>query len=547
MHWMLKAAITVMISGMLALAGTAQLSGNYTIDPQGSGTRNYTTFAAATAALKAGVSGPVVFSVASTTFKEGVSITSAIHGASAVNTVTFTAPGNPTTLDGGGLEIGADWLRFSNLTIIGWRYTGIGFTNVNAATPRHNVISHVLVEKPSGSSVIQALYFAMGSEQNLIQHCTFRGGGRNQVVQIQGTGNVIDHCEFDGQGQCVMVVGNAGDKTIFQNCVIHSPGTAFCLREGHDNNLFVSNVFVSSIAQPTVAFLRDGSSPRQWSGCATFKNNIVINLGGGPAIAFDVHPLGTVLNPLVSDHNCFYAPNTSNVIQVYGILPTWPGQSYFAGSLAAFRAWQKNNPQFLVPGGPAGYDLNSIEGDPGLVSLTPPYDIHLKPTSPLIDKGTATIVEPYQTQIPPHRVPHDLDGEVRGWKPDIGADEIAASLTGSGGTSPGSIHALVARRRRATAGAATRSARRSAPAPSRSAGARSVSGWTTSWCSRWVRTGRRSSRATAARWMHTGNGTAEHPAAQDHSTRRPGDPLGLRHLRSAGEVRHLVRSRRPTA
>jgi hypothetical protein len=95
-----RVALVVLFSFLLAGGAAAQLSGNYTIDPQGSGSRNYTSFKAATDALKAGVSGPVVFSVASTTFKEGVSITSAIKGASAVNTVTFTAPGSPATLVG---------------------------------------------------------------------------------------------------------------------------------------------------------------------------------------------------------------------------------------------------------------------------------------------------------------------------------------------------------------------------------------------------------------------------------------------------------------
>ncbi|MBN2491544.1 MAG: hypothetical protein JXQ29_11910, partial [Planctomycetes bacterium] len=74
-----------------------------------------------------------------------------------------------------------------------------------------------------------------------------------------------------------------------------------------------------------------------------------------------------------------------------------------------------------------------------------PYDVHLRMTSPLIDRGTSKLVESYQTLPQNLAVTHDVDGEVRGWQPDIGADEIAASLVGSGSTSIGGTQNLVLR------------------------------------------------------------------------------------------------------
>jgi hypothetical protein len=82
---------------LVALPAFGQLSGTYTIDASGSGTSNYTTFAAATTALStSGVNGPVIFNVASGTYTEQVTIP-AYTGTSTTNTVTFQANPSNTT------------------------------------------------------------------------------------------------------------------------------------------------------------------------------------------------------------------------------------------------------------------------------------------------------------------------------------------------------------------------------------------------------------------------------------------------------------------
>ncbi len=76
----------------LAPMGVAQMSGTYTIDPNGIGPLNFVDFSTATAALSVqGVNGPVVLEVAPGIYAEQWQI-SPIPGASVTNTVTFKSP-----------------------------------------------------------------------------------------------------------------------------------------------------------------------------------------------------------------------------------------------------------------------------------------------------------------------------------------------------------------------------------------------------------------------------------------------------------------------
>jgi len=112
---------------VLSMPMFAQLSGSYTIDANGTGTSNYTTIGAATAALStSGVSGAVTFNVASGTYTEQVTLT-AVTGASSTNTITFqgsvTAPSTITytpaaSADNWTVRLdGADYITLDNLTI----------------------------------------------------------------------------------------------------------------------------------------------------------------------------------------------------------------------------------------------------------------------------------------------------------------------------------------------------------------------------------------------------------------------------------------------
>ena len=70
LRWLGVVALAVLTTPMFA-----QLSGSYTIDPNGTGTNNYTSFTSAISALStSGVSGPVTFNVKQGTYTEQVTI-----------------------------------------------------------------------------------------------------------------------------------------------------------------------------------------------------------------------------------------------------------------------------------------------------------------------------------------------------------------------------------------------------------------------------------------------------------------------------------------
>ncbi|MBE0644554.1 MAG: hypothetical protein IH600_10785 [Bacteroidetes bacterium] len=138
------------------------LNGIYTINPTGSGNRNFTSFTNAVNALNAvGVSGPVTFNVASATYNEQFTL-GAIAGASATNTVTFNGgTGNAAsriithnvgtsyqsviTLDG------ADHVKFKNLTVNSTNSTyGYGFLFTNSAD--YNEISDCVINLPANTT-----------------------------------------------------------------------------------------------------------------------------------------------------------------------------------------------------------------------------------------------------------------------------------------------------------------------------------------------------------------------------------------------------------
>ena len=80
-----------LVLGCLVLVASlgAQMSGSYTIDPNGTGARNFKDFAnAAYQLFVQGVSGPVILDVASGTYSKAIAI-APISGASQKNTITF--------------------------------------------------------------------------------------------------------------------------------------------------------------------------------------------------------------------------------------------------------------------------------------------------------------------------------------------------------------------------------------------------------------------------------------------------------------------------
>jgi hypothetical protein len=138
------------------------MNGVYTINPSGSGSRNFTSFTNAIAALNgAGIGGPVIFNVAAATYNETFSI-GPIVGASATNTVTFDGgTGNAASRiitysipAAGGSVItlnGADYVRLKNLTVNSTNAT-YGYCILFTNKADYNEVSNCVLNVPANTS-----------------------------------------------------------------------------------------------------------------------------------------------------------------------------------------------------------------------------------------------------------------------------------------------------------------------------------------------------------------------------------------------------------
>lgn len=110
------------------------VSGDYTIDPAGTGNRNYTSFASAVAALECGIAGWVTFHVAPGTYTEQVRIRR-IPGATDTSRVTFLSANRnaaSVTLTFNSTSTGSNYvLKLDSSSHITYKYITIKATNSN--------------------------------------------------------------------------------------------------------------------------------------------------------------------------------------------------------------------------------------------------------------------------------------------------------------------------------------------------------------------------------------------------------------------------------
>jgi hypothetical protein len=151
---------TIRVNDTSQVTKQPSISGNYTIDPAGSGATNFTTFAAAISALSAtGVCGPVNFTVAPGTYSTQVIIGN-IAGASVINTITFDGV-NPTNsiissnqpTSSVVLMNASRFITFKNFTVTNTSTTtGTGIGMVGAVTNIKIINNRVNVAIQSGTS-----------------------------------------------------------------------------------------------------------------------------------------------------------------------------------------------------------------------------------------------------------------------------------------------------------------------------------------------------------------------------------------------------------
>ncbi|MBE0642558.1 MAG: hypothetical protein IH600_00585, partial [Bacteroidetes bacterium] len=185
----------------------APMSGIYTINPTGSGSRNFTSFTAAINALQTyNVGAAVTFQVAAATYNEQLTFPE-ISGASATKTITFDGgTGNAatriitynvaTSYQSVITLNGADFLKFKNLTVNSVNSTyGYGF--LFTAQASDNEISNCVINLPSNTSSTYHIGIVASSTTS---YSTTGDWGDNNIIQNNTINSGYYSIRWNGYG-----------------------------------------------------------------------------------------------------------------------------------------------------------------------------------------------------------------------------------------------------------------------------------------------------------------------------------------------------------
>jgi hypothetical protein len=432
---------------MLALSpfALAQMSGAFTIDPNGSGTTNFKSFDQACKALYvAGVNGPVEFHCAPGTYTESVFVPP-ISGVSATNTVTFhSVPIVPAVLKGS-FSNTFTFMSFAGYTHGNFVFDGLTFDSAPGfAIFATNNVPNIEIKnctfgpnhRPTSSSEFRhALIVKDNNDTNeagwKLHHnkMTFPnkvGTRTNYGVYMQNCGRwEIHHNEFALNGVTrglYLINDNTSLDKIYNNLFYGDVATTTSTDPGqisvysgdvsNFNNEVSHNTFVVNVPGASACVLMTwgtgvGRDTRSWG-------NIFHVTGPGVVYVHNQYNSSPIPS-LVSNGNCFWVPNGD-----IGRIGPSPGTPY-----TTLAQWQ------TAPL-PAPPDSNSIQADPLLISTTTPFILRPLPNSPAKDAATGT----------PSYVTDDYTGRVRDAKPDMGAYELSGfapfgtGCQGTGAQSP---------------------------------------------------------------------------------------------------------------
>ena len=320
---------------LLTMPAFAQLSGTYTIDPNGTGTTNYASFSAAVTALTtSGVSGPVTFNVTQGTYTEQVTI-NAITGTSATNKVTFksatantlpvnvtfasaTAATNNWTLRLNGVNnLEFDGIKFSNTTpAVG---TALPFScnvNMNGTTSNISFLNCSFTGSNTLGSTNHAFFFETGSLQTgawVFNNCQFVNTSRGINLNASQTSSItsltVTGCTFNTLDRGLTATNGttaavAGSSATITNNTFAAPAAA----------LGYNSINLGGIATVTIT----GNTQNNYAGIiasvastATVSNNSVT--GGTYAQGISVTGLSTAPVTATVSNNTLSANSTISV------------------------------------------------------------------------------------------------------------------------------------------------------------------------------------------------------------------------------------------
>jgi hypothetical protein len=437
------------------------LNGILSIGPQSTGSWNYTSFTSAINALiNHGICGPVVFEVQPGIYQEQISLYD-IPGIDSINTVTFrgfTGDSTSAVLQYAASSAtanwtvrfsNASWFRFEKMTI---KATGLSYGRAIVFSDHspYNVISNCVVEVPvGGSNTIVPIYSASTSldhhnkflrnrilngyyglhwhgmnASNLVQGTLIEGNhfeGWSYIgafIQYQDSmvfkGNIIRNLTAFANGYGLYAGYCHNANVITENRVELEPANEFGTNSGlHFHNCtgtsqkrgLIANNFVS-ISGTNMACLNNGILLNNTNNQDVLFNNV--NLTSGSTVSRGIVLTSGVGNNIKNNYSrngsggfAYYvssslAINESNFNNYHtsgNTLAYWGGNCNDLSALKLASLQESNSLNLLIP----------------FVSIT---DLHIL-SSNLSRKGQFS-----------QRVPNDIDGLTRSWKPTIGAHEV---------------------------------------------------------------------------------------------------------------------------
>ncbi len=443
------------------------LSGTYVIGATG----YYATVTAAVDTLEAhGVCGPVIMNIQTATYTEQVDIQE-IPGASATNTITFqslSGDSNDVVLtyalatfaDNYTVKLdGADYIIFQNMTISStdpFDNRVIEIANSATFNEFHNN-KLMTIAGSNGDEIVHSESASRNDSDNVFTNNWFLNG--NKGIWFEGPGAVtprtggltIENNLFE-TFRYGIYVEYITDVTINNNRMINAatsngPATQGILCRGCDSVLTISKNEIimidgtnnhgmelldcqGSVANPGVVANNmivaggTGTSRCIYTNATTNKNfcfNSLLTTGTNTSSSVAYYFNGPQsVNPnlnanFIVRNNIFMATNGYAIINSVGGINASDNNDYFSsgwvgGGRGALGEWDIAAINTLAELQTASSDdVNSMSVDPLYTSTT---DLHLQAASPVIGQGG-----------PPACVADDIDGDIRGGTPGIGADE----------------------------------------------------------------------------------------------------------------------------
>jgi len=369
------------VSANAAFTTWVAFGGAYDI---GGGAMHYATIVEAVdLMMTAGMGGPVTFNVYPGVYDGQVLINNTLSGLSAANPLIFqgvqgmAAPqvinttGSTSALGNGFSIVAADYITIRGFEIYNCYYSGIDVYYAGSDSSCYLTIENNYIHDIGASGSYYGMYIYRTKYSEI----------RNNIVQGDYYGIYAGYC--------------TGVK-LYNNILYGQDYYGFRIYYGSDMELYYNSVYMNSTYSTT-----NYATYVYYVTNATLKNNISFNEGSGSTTKYAIYLGGTLTTyPVVSDNNCWYAPNSS--------------LGYYTAARATLADWQTAT----------GLDANSISADPLYLSTAAPYNLH-------INTGMTSPVN--AMAVPIGNIPFDIDGDTRDLvTPDMGADEFTSTVVSYG-------------------------------------------------------------------------------------------------------------------